>query len=91
MDLSGTTAIITGGAGLLGRTYTAALLEIGAEVIIIDKKIDSKNIQKLIKNESKMEQKKINNLKLIDNHFLYSKCHLHLKSIHQPFIISCIC
>jgi len=66
IDLSHNTAIVTGGAGLIGRTYTASLLEAGAQVIIIDKKIDSKNILKLIKKESKLEQKKINKLKLIE-------------------------
>ena len=66
IDLSHSTAIVTGGAGLIGRTYTASLLEAGAQVIIIDKKIDSKKILKLIKKESKLEQKKINKLKLIE-------------------------
>ena len=66
IDLSHKTAIITGGAGLIGRTYTISLLEAGAQVIIIDKKIDSKNILKLIKKESKLEQKKINKLKLME-------------------------
>lgn len=66
IDFSKSTAIITGGAGLLGRTYAAALLETGAQVIIIDKKIDSKKIIKLIKRESKLEQKKIDNLILTE-------------------------
>ena len=66
IDLSYSTAIITGGAGLLGRTYTATLLEAGAQVIIIDKKVESKKILKVIKNESKLEQKKMGKLKLIE-------------------------
>ena len=66
INLSKSTAIVTGGAGLIGRAYTATLLEAGAQVIIIDKKIDSKKILKLIKKESKLEQKKINKLKLIE-------------------------
>lgn len=35
-DLTGKTALITGGAGLLGREHAAALLESGAEVILTD-------------------------------------------------------
>lgn len=66
MNFSNSTAIITGGAGLLGRTYTGILLDAGVQVIIIDKKIDLKKITKLIKKESKLDQKKINNLKLIE-------------------------
>ena len=66
IDFSKSSAIITGGAGLLGRTYAGALLETGAQVIIIDKKINSKKIIKLIKRESKLEQKKINNLILTE-------------------------
>lgn len=66
MNFANSTAIITGGAGLLGRTYTSALLEMGAKVIIMDKKIDQEKIQKLIKKESKLEQRKINNLQLIE-------------------------
>ncbi len=35
-DLSGKTALITGGAGLLGLEHAAALLEINAEVVLTD-------------------------------------------------------
>lgn len=66
INLSNSTAIITGGGGLIGRIYTATLLEAGAQVIIIDKKIDSKRILKLIMNESKVEQKKLKKLKMIE-------------------------
>jgi len=65
-DLTKSTAIITGGCGLLGRVYTATLLEAGAQVIIIDKKIEVEKTLKLIKKESKLDQKKMNNLKLTE-------------------------
>jgi NAD(P)-dependent dehydrogenase (short-subunit alcohol dehydrogenase family) len=35
-DLTGETALITGGAGLLGRQHACALLEVGARVILVD-------------------------------------------------------
>jgi NAD(P)-dependent dehydrogenase (short-subunit alcohol dehydrogenase family) len=66
INLEKSTAIITGGGGLLGRTYTATLLEAGAKVIIIDKKIDENKIKKLIKKESKISQEKIKNIKFVE-------------------------
>ena len=66
IDLSRSTAIITGGAGLLGRVYTATLLEAGANVIIIDKKIESKKILKQFRKESKLDQKKMSRLKMVE-------------------------
>jgi NAD(P)-dependent dehydrogenase (short-subunit alcohol dehydrogenase family) len=65
VDLSGKTAIITGGAGLLGRVYASTLLENGAKVIALDKKINQNFVINQIKNEFKLDQKKIKNLKLI--------------------------
>jgi len=35
-NLHGKTALITGGAGMLGREHAAALLESGATVVITD-------------------------------------------------------
>jgi NAD(P)-dependent dehydrogenase (short-subunit alcohol dehydrogenase family) len=65
-NLEKSTAIITGGGGLLGRIYTATLLEAGAKVIIIDKKIDENKIEKLIKKESKINQEKIKNIEFVE-------------------------
>lgn len=80
IDLSQKTAIVTGGAGLLGRIYTVALLKAGAKVIIIDKKICKKNILKQIKNESDLDPKILKNLRLI-------KCditnHIEVKNTFQ--------
>ena len=66
VNLEKSTAIITGGGGLLGRIYTATLLEAGAKVIIIDKKIDENKIEKLIKKESKINQEKIKNIEFVE-------------------------
>jgi len=66
IDLSQRTAIVTGGAGLLGRTYTSALLQAGAKVIIIDKKIHKNNTLKQIRKESSLDTKTLKNLKLIE-------------------------
>ena len=66
VNLEKSTAIITGGGGLLGRTYAATLLEAGAKVIIIDKKIDENKIKKMIKKEYKLSIEKIKNIKFIE-------------------------
>ena len=44
-NLKDTLAIITGGAGLLGRQHTEALLDAGSSVIVLDN--SSKNIKSL--------------------------------------------
>ncbi len=65
-NLSGTTAIITGGAGLIGRTYAGALLQAGSYVIILDKKFNKKNIIELLKKENQNTPVNFNNLMLIE-------------------------
>ena len=88
IDLSHKTAIVTGGAGLLGRTYTVALLQAGAKVIIMDKKIH-KNTVKRIRDESNLEPQTLQNLKLMEcditNHIkvktTFQKLHPFLKDL----------
>ena len=65
LDLSDTTTIITGGAGMLGRQYTAALLKCDSNVIILDNKSSKKNLVNLLKKESKLDEKKLSNLTLV--------------------------
>ena len=40
-DLSGKSALITGGAGLLGKEHALALLEVGANVVLWDVNTES--------------------------------------------------
>ena len=65
-DLTDKTAIITGGAGLIGRVYTSALLQSGANVIILDKKINKKKLIELLKKENKGIIINNENFKLIE-------------------------
>ena len=57
-DLTDKTAIITGGAGLIGRVYASALLQSGSNVIILDKKI-SVTENELDSDEIERELKKL--------------------------------
>ena len=45
--LDGKTAIITGGAGLLGQEFSSALADFGANVVVVD--INKKNVDKFVK------------------------------------------
>jgi len=65
-DLTGKTAIITGGAGLIGRVYASALLQSGSNVIILDKKINKIKLTELIKKENNGASINPKNLKLIE-------------------------
>ena len=40
-DLTGRRAIVTGGAGLLGRRFAASLVDLGAEVHLLDRDPDA--------------------------------------------------
>jgi NAD(P)-dependent dehydrogenase (short-subunit alcohol dehydrogenase family) len=86
IDLSQRTAIITGGAGLLGRTYATALLQAGAKVIILDKKIHKNNTIKQIRDESNLDLQDLKNLKLLECDITN---HIKVKSVFQklnPFL-----
>ena len=43
MDLSGRTVLVTGGAGHIGKVMAATVAELGADVVILDRDIDSVN------------------------------------------------
>jgi 2-deoxy-D-gluconate 3-dehydrogenase len=64
-NLYGKKAIITGGVGLIGSVYTSALLKMGAEVIIFDKKFNQKEFCKKLITEYKVTDKEIKKLDLI--------------------------
>ena len=66
LKLDGKTAIVTGGAGLIGQVYTSTLLKNGANVILIDKKINEKNVLNKLKKEYKINYRFMKNLKLIE-------------------------
>jgi len=66
LDLSNKTAIVTGGAGILGRTYSSALLKSGARVIILDKKIDEKKLVNQLKAEMNLGKNLIKNLQMLE-------------------------
>ena len=40
MDLSGKVALVTGGAGHIGRAAAETLVELGARVVLIDRDLD---------------------------------------------------
>ena len=84
LDLSNTTSIITGGAGMLGRQYTAALLQCGSQVIILDNKSSKTNVINNLKKESKLDENLLSNLTLIKcditNHNQVKKTFTSLRS-----------
>ncbi len=84
LDLSDTTSIITGGAGMLGRQYTAALLQCGSQVIILDNKSSKTNVINNLKKESKLDENLLSNLTLIKcditNHNQVKKTFTSLRS-----------
>ncbi len=65
LDLSNKTAIITGGSGILGRTYCGALLKSGTKVIILDKKINEKKLKNQLKDEMSLEDDFLKNLQML--------------------------
>ena len=61
-NLSNQTAIITGGAGLIGGVYVSALLQSGANVIIFDKKFNKTKFLEQLKKENKGITMNLDNL-----------------------------
>lgn len=82
-DLSDTTSIVTGGVGMLGRQYVAALLQCGSSVIVLDNKSQNKNFLNLMKKEFKLTNSEIVNLQIkkcdITNHKEVKKTFISLK------------
>ena len=55
--LDGKTAIITGGAGLLGQEFSSALADFGANVVVVD--INKEHVEKFVKKLQKKSKSKI--------------------------------
>ena len=72
LDLSDTTSIITGGAGMLGRQYTAALLQCGSQVIILDNKSSKTNVINNLKNYENYCKNSIN---FINENLINQNCY----------------
>ena len=66
--LKNKTAIISGGAGYIGKVYVSTLLKNGANVIIVDKIFDKKSVLNELKKEFKVEQNLLKKISLEDSH-----------------------
>jgi len=64
--LKNKTAIISGGAGYIGKVYVSTLLKNGANVIIIDKIFDKKSVLNELKKEFKVEQNLLKKIKFFE-------------------------
>ena len=73
LDLSNKTAIVTGGAGILGRTYCVALLKSGAKVVILDKKIVKNKLSSQLQDENGLEKSNLENLQMVECDITNSK------------------
>ena len=65
LKLQNKTAIISGGAGFIGRAYVSALLQSGSDVIIIDKFFDEKLVRDELKNDFGIKENLQKKVKLI--------------------------
>ena len=59
-------AIITGGNGLLGSTYSYGLHEAGAKIIVLDKKINKNKFFNFIKKEFNVDLTGSKNIQFIE-------------------------
>jgi len=64
--LKNKTAIISGGAGYIGKVYVSTLLKNGANVIIVDKIFDKKSVLNELKKEFKVEQNLLKKIKFFE-------------------------
>ena len=64
--LKNKTAIISGGAGYIGKVYVSTLLKNGANVIIVDKIFDKKSVLNELKKEFKVEQSLLKKIKFFE-------------------------
>ncbi len=64
--LNNKTAIISGGAGYIGKVYVSALLKNGADVIIIDRSFDKKSVLNELQNEFKVSQSLLKRIKFFE-------------------------
>ena len=64
--LKNKTAIISGGAGYIGKVYVPTLLKNGANVIIVDKIFDKKSVLNELKKEFKVEQNLLKKIKFFE-------------------------
>ena len=64
--LKNKTAIISGGAGYIGKVYVSTLLKNGVDVIIVDRTFDKKSILNELKKEFKVEQNLLKKIKFFE-------------------------
>ena len=64
--LKNKTAIISGGAGYIGKVYVSILLKNGANVIIVDRTFDKKSVLNELQKKFKVEQNLLEKIKFFE-------------------------